>query len=153
MELQHVSTDEQIQQVRELFGEYAASLGFDLGFQNFAAELENLPGAYAAPTGCLLLAIHEGQPVGCVGLRPLGTGICEMKRLYVRPQFRGLGAGQALARAIVQQARTLGYKRMRLDTLVSLDKAQALYENLGFVDIAPYGTNPLEGVRYMELVF
>lgn len=151
MELQHALSQAQIQSVRELFEEYAASLRFDLDFQDFAAELESLPGDYAPPAGCLLLAIHDGQTVGCVGLRPLEAEICEMKRLYVRPQFRGLGAGHALAEAIVGQARAIGYARMRLDTIIEMDKAQSLYEKLGFVDIAPYRHNPLEGVRYMEL--
>ena len=151
MECQIAATPAQIQAARELFEEYAASLGFDLGFQNFASELDDLPGAYAAPGGCLLLAIHQNQTAGCVGLRPLQVGICEMKRLYVRPQFRGLGMGKMLIEVAVRRAREIGYERIRLDTIAAMDKAQALYESANFIDIAPYYDNPLEGVRYLEL--
>ncbi|HUU82331.1 MAG TPA: GNAT family N-acetyltransferase [Phycisphaerae bacterium] len=145
-------TERDIGIVRELFLRYADSLGFDLSFQNFDTELETFPGDYAPPGGCLLLARDSEEAVGCVGLRPLEAGICEMKRLYVRPECRGRGAGQALARAVIEEARRIGCGRMRLDTVPSMTAANALYESLGFVDIEPYRHNPLPEARYMELV-
>ena len=138
--------------IRELFIEYAEAIGIDLSFQDFAEELAALPGEYAPPAGEVLLALVNGQPAGCVGLRPLGEGVCEMKRLYVRPAFRGRGVGRKLARTIVDQARKVGYERMRLDTIPSMKPAVALYESLGFKTIGPYRYNPIEGAQFMELV-
>jgi putative acetyltransferase len=131
--------------VRELFLEYAASLGVDLSFQNFDDELARLGEFY----DCILVA---GDAEGCVALRRIDERVCEMKRLYVRPSARGTGLGRALAEAIIAEARSRGYASMRLDTLPSMQKAMALYEELGFVDIAPYRFNPVDGSRFMELI-
>jgi len=142
----------QIAQARELFLEYAQSLGFSLCFQNFDKELAGLPGYYAPPEGRLLLAEVEGQLAACVALHELEPGICEMKRLYLRPQFRGKGLGRALADRIIAEARQIGYQRMRLDTVEPVMKdAVAMYRKLGFKEIAPYCPNPIAGAVYMEL--
>ncbi len=142
----------QIAQAREFFLEYAQSLGFSLCFQNFDQELAALPGDYAPPAGRLLLAEYEGQLAGCVALHKLDAGICEMKRLYLRPQFRGKGIGRALAERIIAEARQIGYQRMRLDTVEPVMKdAVAMYRKLGFKEIAPYCSNPIAGALYMEL--
>jgi putative acetyltransferase len=141
-----------IAQARELFLEYAQSLGFSLCFQNFDKELAGLPGDYAPPEGRLLLAEYEGQLAGCVALHKLEPGICEMKRLYVRPLFRGKGLGRVLAERIIAEARQIGYSRMRLDTVEPVMKdAVAMYHKLGFKLIAPYRSNPIAGAMYMEL--
>ena len=143
---------EQIVQARALFQEYAASLNFDLCFQSFDKELAGLPGKYAAPRGRLLLAECEGKAAGCVALRPLEDGIREMKRLFVRPAFRGKRLGRALAERIIDEARSVGYTCMRLDTVPStMASAVALYRELGFVEIPPYCVNPIEGALYFEL--
>jgi len=145
-------TQGQITQARELFLEYAESLGFSLCFQNFDQELASLPGGYAPPDGRLLLVEYEDQLAGCVALHQLEPGVCEMKRLYVRPNFRGMGLGRALADHIIAEARRIGYQRMRLDTVEPVMKdAVAMYRKLGFKEIAPYCANPMSGVIYMEL--
>jgi len=142
----------QIAQARELFLEYAGTLNFNLCFQNFEKELAELPGDYAPPDGRLLLAEYDGRLAGCVALHKLEREICEMKRLYLRPQFRGRGIGRALAEKIIAEARAIGYRRMRLDTVEPVMKdAVGLYRALGFKEVAPYRDNPIEGAKYMEL--
>jgi putative acetyltransferase len=139
--------------VRALFTEYAGSLGFSLGYQGFDAELAGLPGKYAAPEGALLLAKVEGIAAGVVALRRLEPGIAEMKRLYVKPAHHGRSIGRQLAEAIVETARSLGYRRLRLDTIAGkMDTAVKLYRSMGFVEIAPYYDSPVPGTTYLELV-
>jgi ribosomal protein S18 acetylase RimI-like enzyme len=144
-------TVHEIAEARLLFEQYAASLGFSLCFQDFDAELAGLPGAYAPPLGRLLLARVAGRLAGCVALRPLRGGACEMKRLFVRPEFHGQRVGRRLAVAIIEEGRAAGYDRMRLDTVSSMTAAIALYASLGFHDIPAYTENPIDGARYMEL--
>ncbi len=141
----------QIGAVRQLFLEYADFLGFDLGFQSFSEELESLPGEYSPPEGRLLLAIRDGKPVGCVALRKIDDETCEMKRLFVRSGHRGSGLGRLLAEAIIQEARLVGYRRMRLDTVPALEAAIGLYGALGFREIPPYRYNPIEGATFWEM--
>jgi len=142
---------ENLLDVRKLFEEYAASLGISLDFQGFDEELANLPGRYVPPEGCLLIALWQGQAAGCVALRKLEDGICEMKRLYTRSTFRGMKIGRALAEAVIKRAREIGYARIRLDTLPSMERARSLYAALGFREIEPYRFNPIEGSAFMEL--
>ncbi len=137
--------------VRALFEEYAQSLDFSLSFQDFDDELSDLPGKYAPPTGCMLALLHDDEVAGCVALRPLENGICEMKRMYVRPAYRGLQMGRVLAEAVIAKGGELGYRKMRLDTIDSMTAARSLYSALGFSKIEPYCYNPIAGVVYMEL--
>jgi ribosomal protein S18 acetylase RimI-like enzyme len=139
-----------VQAARELVREYASSLGFNLSFQGFEAELKDLGCIYGPPAGELLLALRDGRPVGCVGVRNFADEICEMKRLYVRPGHRGAGLGRALAIAAVEAAAAAGYCRMRLDTLDGMDRAVSLYRSLGFREIPPYRLNPIVGAIFME---
>jgi putative acetyltransferase len=142
----------QIAQVRELFLEYAQSLRVNLCFQNFEEELAGLPGHYASPDGRLLLAEYEGRLAGCVALHQWEPGVCEMKRLYLRPSFRGKGWGRVIAETIISEARKIGYQCMRLDTIEPIMKdAVEMYRKLGFREIAPYRPNPIAGAMYMEL--
>jgi putative acetyltransferase len=142
---------EHIGQARELFEEYAASLGVDLCFQGFARELAELPGDYVPPSGRLLIAMVEAGAAGCVALRKIDAETCEMKRLYVRPGFRGQGVGRALVQATISEARAIGYQRIRLDTLPQMQEALGLYRTLGFRPIPAYRHNPVAGALFMEL--
>ena len=144
------TTPEDVEHVRTLLREYERSLGIDLAFQGFAQEVAALPGVYAPPRGRLLLAMDGDAPAGCVALRPITDDVCEMKRLYLRPSLRGKGAGRMLAGRIIDEARAIGYRTMRLDSLPAMKEAIALYEALGFRKIAPYYTNPVPGTVYLE---
>lgn len=153
MQIIQADTPEHTQQARGIFREYEAWLGLDLCFQNFEKELAELPGAYAPPTGRLLLAFENDELAGCVALRKVSDGVCEMKRLFLRPQFHGNGRGRELAETIIAEARSAGYSRMRLDTLPEqMGKAIALYRSLGFKEIEAYYNNPVSGALFMELV-
>jgi putative acetyltransferase len=152
MHISQANSDDDIQRARTLFEEYASGLGISLCFQNFDQELKNLPGDYAPPDGRLLLATEDDQLAGCIALRRLADGTCEMKRLFLRPAYRGKGLGKLLVESIIDEARKLGYTRMRLDTLPGrMDTAIALYRSIGFVEIDPYCQNPVEGAKFMEL--
>jgi putative acetyltransferase len=145
-------SDAQIEHIRELFLEYAKSLGFSLCFQGFDKELAGLPGDYAPPEGRLYLAEYEGKLAGCAALHKSGAGIAEMKRLYLRPEFRGKGLGRILAERIVQDAYDIGYTKLRLDTVEPVMKdAVAMYRRMGFREIEAYRENPMAGTLYMEL--
>ena len=137
-------------EARRLFEEYAASLGFDLAFQDFDREIASLPGDYASPKGAILLAEDDSGVAGCVALRPFADETCEMKRLYVRPAHRGSGLGKLLAEAVLAEARVRGYRSMRLDTVPGMEAAMALYRSLGFREIGPYRANPIPGALFME---
>jgi GNAT superfamily N-acetyltransferase len=151
-EIIQAESADQVEQARELFREYEAWIEADLCFQSFEQELAGLPGKYAPPDGRLLLAFHDGQLAGCVALRKIGEGTCEMKRLFVRPDFHGKRLGRQLIDSVLREARVIGYERMRLDTLPpQMNKAIALYRALGFKEIAPYYNNPVPGALFMEL--
>ena len=152
MKFVQAQSPEEIEIARGLFREYAAGLKIDLCFQNFDQEVDGLPGDYAPPLGRLLLAIEGEQIAGCIALRPFGDDDCEMKRLYVRPEFRGQGLGKKLVTTLIDVARQTGYERMLLDTLPGkMDEAITLYRLLGFREIAPYYNNPVQGALFMEL--
>jgi putative acetyltransferase len=152
MKIYQASTDEEIENARELFREYEAWLGMDLCFQGFEEELKTLPGKYAEPEGRLLLAGADGRLAGCIAMRELEDGICEMKRLFVREGFRGLRIGNSLIERLIDEARSSGYAKMRLDTFpAKMGKAVKMYESHGFREIGPYYSNPHEGVLFMEL--
>jgi putative acetyltransferase len=158
MEIIHADSPVHMTQIKILFREYfdwlAKDFGVDMSYQHIASELDALPGKYARPLGSMLLAIEEGEPYGCLALRPLEGEICEVKRLYVRPQFRGRGTGKALFSVLIQDARQAGYKTMRLDTAIFLPEAMKLYQTLGFKEIGPYYEVPeviLKITVFMEL--
>lgn len=151
IDVQRVSSATELEQIQLLFQEYAASLDFELWFQHFEEELRGLPGDYSPPKGCLLIATYQEDIAGCVAMRRLEKQICEMKRLYVRPPYRGFGIGRVLSVAIVAEARKSGYRCMRLDTVPSMKEARRLYASLGFREIRPYYHNPIPGVVFLEL--
>ncbi|MGH9863849.1 MAG: GNAT family N-acetyltransferase [Candidatus Acidiferrales bacterium] len=150
MRIQIAESPEFIPLVRELFVEYSESLGVALCFQGFAVELAGLPGEYARPAGRLFLALDKERATGCGALRRIDEQTCEMKRLYVRPAYRGKGVGREMIDALMNSARAIGYGRMRLDTLPSMTKAIALYRALGFREISPYRANPVPGALFFE---
>jgi ribosomal protein S18 acetylase RimI-like enzyme len=144
--------DEYVETARDLFKEYEAWLGINLCFQNFEKELANLPGEYVPPDGRLLLAFDNSEVAGCIALRRIGDDVCEMKRLFVRSDFRGKGLGRTLVEMIIAEAKEIGYQKIRLDTLPpKMNQAIALYRSLGFTEIGPYYPNPVPGAKFMEL--
>jgi len=147
---QRAESDEYLEIVKKLFLEYAHSLEFSLGFQDFEEEIARMPGHYGPPHGCILLALVDDRPAGCVALRRLEEGICEMKRLYVRPEFRGRGIGKALSEKIIEEAGKIGYVKIRLDTLRSMKEANSIYRDQGFHEIKPYRYNPFEQAVFLE---
>jgi len=151
MKIIHAESTLQIEEIRKLFREYQRFLNVDLCFQSFEEELASLPGKYSPPKGSLLLAVENEKFIGCVALRKLEDNICEMKRLYVKPEYRGKGFGKVLAEEIIEEAKKIGYSFMRLDTLTKLNKAMNLYRTLGFKKIKSYYSNPLDEVVYWEL--
>jgi ribosomal protein S18 acetylase RimI-like enzyme len=151
LEIVKVTGGKELDSVRKLFLAYAEWIGVDLSFQNFNEELENLPGDYAPPAGCLLLALYNGEAAGCIAIRKLDGDICEMKRLYVLPEFQGHGIGKSLAEEVILAAKGLGYAKMRLDTMPMMASAQGLYRSLGFKEIESYRFNPVPGTVFMEL--
>lgn len=149
--LKQPETAQDLDTVRMLFEQYAAALDFALDFQNFGDELQRLPGDYAPPTGRLIVAMSGAEPVGCVALRRIAHDMCEMKRLYTVPSRRNIGVGRLLVEAIIDAARQIGYKTMRLDTVRSMKTARHLYASIGFTEIEPYRFNPIDGATYLEL--
>ena len=153
IEIIHASSDDHIKQAKLLFIEYASSLDFDLCFQNFDKEIDEMPGKYSPPDGRLLLALSDDEYAGCIALRKIEEGICEMKRLFVRPEFRSQQIGKLLTDKIIDEARTIGYTKMRLDTIENkMKEAVNLYKSYGFYEIDAYYDNPETGVLYMELI-
>ena len=151
IELKSVTGEYLIEEIKHLFLEYTQSLEIDLAFQNFEMEFKTLPGKYGPPDGALILALVDGNSAGCIALRKISESICEMKRLYVRDEYRGLGIGKKLIMMIIEEARKLNYRFIRLDTLPTMEKAQKMYISFGFYDIEPYVYNPIEGTRFLEL--
>ena len=151
IEFSHIIGQDMIEEIKELFLEYAQTLDIDLSFQDFETELKTLPGKYGKPDGALIIALVDNKVAGCVALRKLSADICEMKRLYVRDNYRGLGLGKKLISMIIEEAKSLSYSHIRLDTLPNMKKAQDLYSSFCFYDIEPYVYNPILGTRYMEL--
>lgn len=151
IEIRPAQLPEDVPVTRQLFREYAHDLGIDLCFQGFEAELASLPGEYTPPQGRLILAWNDGRAVGCVALRPVDRGTCEMKRLYVQPGVRGRQLGRRLAEHVCREAREAGYRRICLDTLPSMTSAIRLYTSLGFRPTEPYVFNPIEGVLFLGL--
>jgi ribosomal protein S18 acetylase RimI-like enzyme len=153
--IEQADSAEKIELARTMFREYSSQLGVDLCFQDFERELRDLPGKYAHPTGRLLLAYEFAAGLekagGCGALRPINTATCEMKRLYVRPEYRGRGIGRTLAESLIAAARQIGYDTMRLDTLPSMHEAHKLYRQLGFHEITPYYASPVAGSLFLEL--
>jgi GNAT superfamily N-acetyltransferase len=149
--LRYITGLDRMEDIKQLFLEYAESLPIDLGFQNFEAELKSLPGKYGPPDGVLIMALLDDYPAGCIALRKISENVCEMKRLYVREKYQGFGIGKKLITMAIEDATKLGYGSMRLDTLPSMKKAQDLYTSFGFYDIDPYVYNPIQGTRFMEL--
>jgi ribosomal protein S18 acetylase RimI-like enzyme len=151
VEFKFITGEYMIEEIKRLFSEYAQSLKIDLAFQNFEMEFKTLQGKYGPPDGVLILASVDGNGAGCIALRKISDSICEMKRLYVNDEYRGLGIGKKLIMMIIEEARKLHYSYIRLDTLPSMKKAQELYMTLGFYNIEPYAYNPIEGTRFLEL--
>jgi GNAT superfamily N-acetyltransferase len=152
LRLTQATTKNDLDQARELFNEYEASLGISLCFQNFGEELANLPGDYAPPRGRLLVAREFDQLAGCVAMRPVDQTTCEKKRLFLRPAYRSRGLGRVLVEAIIEEARKIGYTHMRLDTITDrLGRAVELYKSMGFVEIEPYYHSPVDTTKFMEL--
>jgi putative acetyltransferase len=148
--IRQASTPAEVEEARLLFLEYADALPFALEFQNFYDELRDLPGEYKPPAGALFLAIEAGETAGCVALRPLEGETCELKRLFVRSEWRGRGLGRILTITAIERARSIGYKKIKLDTVPSMAEAIALYRSLGFRDTDPYRFNPVDGAMFFE---
>ena len=144
-------SEQDFSEARKLFLEYKDSLNLDLCFQKFHEEISDLSAQYSEPSGCIIICYKKNLPVGCVGIRKFKGDVCEMKRLYLRPEARGKGIGRVLANKITEKAKEFGYKKMQLDTLETMKEAISLYKSIGFKEISPYRFNPLEGVIYMEI--
>ena len=151
MKIVQAETKEQIEAAKAIFLEYGSSLDFELCFQDFDKELAGLPGSYAPPEGRLFLAEFNGVIAGCIALRKLEESICEMKRLYIKPEYRGQKMGKILVEKLIDEAKKIGYKKMRLDTVPAMQAAQKLYRTIGFYQIKPYRLNPVAGAVFMEL--
>lgn len=151
IEFKNITGQELLDEIKQLFLEYTQSLDIDLTFQDFGTEFKTLPGKYAPPDGVLILALVDGKEAGCIALRKISESICEMKRLYVRDEYRRLGIGKKLIIIMLEEATKIGYQYVRLDTLPTMKNAQDLYRKFGFYDIEPYIYNPIKGTRFMEL--